>query len=79
MNMLYEPAIHFQQVHFSVNDKMILKSITGSFPKGQITTLVGPLALVKQHYLNYVMAFSHHQMGIYSSIINLFLHMIQQL
>lgn len=42
MNMLYEPAIHFQQVHFSVNDKMILKSITGSFPKGQITTLVGP-------------------------------------
>ena len=42
MNTLYEPAIHFQQVHFSVNDKTILKSITGSFPKGQITTLVGP-------------------------------------
>lgn len=42
MNTLYEPAIHFQQVQFSVNDKMILKSITGSFPKGQITTLVGP-------------------------------------
>ncbi|MFJ7370613.1 ATP-binding cassette domain-containing protein [Lysinibacillus sp. NPDC098008] len=42
MNMLYEPAIHFQQVHFSVNAKTILKSITGSFPKGQITTLVGP-------------------------------------
>jgi len=40
--MLFEPAIHFQQVRFSVNDKTILKSITGSFPKGKITTLVGP-------------------------------------
>ncbi|MEY9979388.1 phosphate ABC transporter ATP-binding protein [Lysinibacillus sp. RC79] len=42
MNTSYEPAIHFQQVTFSSNDKMILKSITGSFPKGKITTLVGP-------------------------------------
>ena len=42
MTMLYEPAIHFQQVSFSVNNKTILKSITGSFPKGKITTLVGP-------------------------------------
>lgn len=42
MNISYEPAIHFQQVTFSSNDKMILKSITGSFPKGKITTLVGP-------------------------------------
>lgn len=42
MTMLFEPAIHFQQVRFSVNDKTILKSITGSFPKGKITTLVGP-------------------------------------
>jgi len=47
MNTLYEPAIHFQQVQFSVNDKMILKSITGSFPKGQITTLVGPSVVGK--------------------------------
>ncbi|QPQ34158.1 ABC transporter ATP-binding protein [Lysinibacillus sp. JNUCC-52] len=42
MTMLFEPAIHFQQVRFSVNDKTILKSITGSFPKGKVTTLVGP-------------------------------------
>lgn len=42
MNMLYEPSIHLQQVSFSANDKTILKSITGSFPEGKITTLVGP-------------------------------------
>lgn len=42
MTMLYEPAIHLHQVSFTVNDKNILKSITGSFPKGKITTLVGP-------------------------------------
>jgi len=42
MNMLYEPSIHLQQVSFSANGKAILKSITGSFPKGKITTLVGP-------------------------------------
>ncbi len=42
MDMLYEPAIHLQQVSFSANGKAILKSITGSFPKGKITTLVGP-------------------------------------
>ncbi len=38
----YAPAIHFQHVHYSVEDVHILKEITGSFPKGQITTLVGP-------------------------------------
>ncbi|OEC01634.1 amino acid ABC transporter ATP-binding protein [Lysinibacillus sphaericus] len=42
MTTIYEPAIHLQQVSFSVKDKAILKSITGSFPKGKITTLVGP-------------------------------------
>ncbi|MET4563222.1 putative ABC transport system ATP-binding protein [Lysinibacillus parviboronicapiens] len=42
MKTLYEPAIHFQQVSFSVNNKAILKTITGSIPKGKITTLVGP-------------------------------------
>ncbi|MFJ7409063.1 MULTISPECIES: phosphate ABC transporter ATP-binding protein [unclassified Lysinibacillus] len=42
MTKLFEPAIHLQQVSFSVSDKSILKSITGSFPKGKITTLVGP-------------------------------------
>ncbi|MGE7916267.1 phosphate ABC transporter ATP-binding protein [Lysinibacillus xylanilyticus] len=42
MNTLYEPAIHLQQVSFSANNKTILKAITGSFPKGKITTLVGP-------------------------------------
>ncbi|MGE7844029.1 phosphate ABC transporter ATP-binding protein [Lysinibacillus sp. NPDC093712] len=42
MTTLFEPAIHLQQVSFSANDKNILKLITGSFPKGKITTLVGP-------------------------------------
>lgn len=42
MNVIYEPAIHFQQVNFSVKDFKILKNITGSIPKGKITTLVGP-------------------------------------
>lgn len=42
MKTLYEPAIHFQQVSFSVKNKSILKTITGSIPKGKITTLVGP-------------------------------------
>lgn len=42
MNITYEPAIHFQQVNFSVDELMILKNITGSIPKGKITTLVGP-------------------------------------
>lgn len=42
MNITYEPAIHFQQINFSVNELMILKNITGSIPKGRITTLVGP-------------------------------------
>lgn len=42
MTTIYEPAIHLQQMSFSVKDKAILKSITGSFPKGKITTLVGP-------------------------------------
>jgi putative ABC transport system ATP-binding protein len=38
----YIPAIHFQHVHYSVEDVHILKEITGSFPEGRITTLVGP-------------------------------------
>ncbi|MFJ7738516.1 phosphate ABC transporter ATP-binding protein [Lysinibacillus sp. NPDC097287] len=42
MNITYEPAIHFQQVSFSVDKLLILKNITGSIPKGKITTLVGP-------------------------------------
>ncbi len=42
MSSLYEPALHFNEVDFSVNDVHILKKITGSFPKGKITTLVGP-------------------------------------
>ncbi|MBY0097148.1 phosphate ABC transporter ATP-binding protein [Mesobacillus maritimus] len=42
MDERYVPAIHFQQVHYSVEDIHILKDITGSFPEGRITTLVGP-------------------------------------
>ncbi|MFJ7936769.1 phosphate ABC transporter ATP-binding protein [Sporosarcina sp. NPDC096371] len=42
MQNLYEPALHFHNVDYSVDDINILKKITGSFPKGKITTLVGP-------------------------------------
>ena len=42
MEKLYEPALRFQEVDYSVGDIQILKKITGSFPKGKITTLVGP-------------------------------------
>jgi len=42
MLSVYEPALHFQEVDYSVGDVRILKKITGSFPKGKITTLVGP-------------------------------------
>lgn len=42
MSEQYEPAIHFQQVNYSVDKLQILKKITGSFPEGKITTLVGP-------------------------------------
>ncbi|GGB34204.1 ATP-binding cassette domain-containing protein [Virgibacillus dakarensis] len=35
-------AIRFEQVHYTVDSLHILKNITGSFPKGEITTLVGP-------------------------------------
>ncbi|MEK5036993.1 ABC transporter ATP-binding protein [Sporosarcina sp. FSL K6-3457] len=37
-----KPAIHFHEVNYSIDDIHILKKITGSFPKGKITTLVGP-------------------------------------
>lgn len=42
MSTLYEPALHFQNVSYSIDDIAILKNITGSFPRGRITTLVGP-------------------------------------
>lgn len=35
-------AVHFHRVNYSVGDVHILKNITGSFPQGKITTLVGP-------------------------------------
>jgi len=38
----YQPAIHFNNVHFTANQHKILKNITGSFPEGALTTLVGP-------------------------------------
>ena len=38
----YKPAVHFNNVSFSVGDVHILKDVTGSFPEGKITTLVGP-------------------------------------
>ena len=42
MPSLFKPALHFQNVSYSVSDIHILKKITGSFPIGKITTLVGP-------------------------------------
>lgn len=42
MSNSYEPAIHFHEVDYSIDDIHILNKITGSFPKGKITTLVGP-------------------------------------
>ncbi|ANU26636.1 phosphate ABC transporter ATP-binding protein [Planococcus versutus] len=42
MSTSYKPAIHFNAVDFSYGKTTILKDITGSFPKGKITTLVGP-------------------------------------
>jgi putative ABC transport system ATP-binding protein len=38
----YKPAVHFNNVSYSVGDVQILKEVTGSFPEGRITTLVGP-------------------------------------
>lgn len=42
MSINYKPAIHFNEVNYSVDNIHILKGITGSFPQGKITTLVGP-------------------------------------
>ncbi len=50
MKTLYEPAIHFQQVSFSVNNKAILKTITGSIPKAKLQHLLAHLVQVKQRY-----------------------------
>jgi putative ABC transport system ATP-binding protein len=35
-------AIQFERVDYSIQDVHILREITGSFPEGKITTLVGP-------------------------------------
>lgn len=35
-------AIRLERVHFSVDGLHIIKNITGSFPEGEITTIVGP-------------------------------------
>ena len=42
MAINYKPAIHFKHVQYSIGDNQILQDITGSFPEGRITTLVGP-------------------------------------
>jgi len=42
MSIQYKPAVHLNQVNYSVGDIHILKEITGSFPESKITTLVGP-------------------------------------
>jgi len=38
----YKPAIHFNDVDYSIDETPILKGVTGSFPDGKITTLAGP-------------------------------------
>lgn len=42
MSADYTPAVHFRNVHYSAYNRPILEEITGSFPQGKITTLVGP-------------------------------------
>lgn len=42
MNTIYQPAIHFHHVNYEVDGVKILQQVTGSFPLGEITTLVGP-------------------------------------
>lgn len=42
MSIQYKPAIHFNRVNYSIDGEPILREITGSFPEGKITTLVGP-------------------------------------
>ncbi|MDN7243122.1 phosphate ABC transporter ATP-binding protein [Planococcus sp. N028] len=42
MSIDYKPAVHFNHVSYSIGGNRILKNITGSFPEGKITTLVGP-------------------------------------
>lgn len=42
MSIDYQPAIHFNHIEYGVDNQPILKGITGSFPEGKITTLVGP-------------------------------------
>ncbi len=42
MNTLYHPAIHFHNVDYEIDGHKILQQVTGSFPAGYITTLVGP-------------------------------------
>ncbi|RDW16244.1 phosphate ABC transporter ATP-binding protein [Oceanobacillus chungangensis] len=42
MKESYKAAIQFEHVNYSDGSTSILKNITGFFPKGKITTLVGP-------------------------------------
>ncbi|MBP1970463.1 putative ABC transport system ATP-binding protein [Virgibacillus natechei] len=42
MTTSYQAAVQFNQVDYSAGGVHILKDITGSFPEGKITTLVGP-------------------------------------
>jgi len=42
MTNLDETALQFRNVDYDINGFPILQGITGSFPKGTITTLVGP-------------------------------------
>lgn len=42
MTTNFKPIIELKNVSYSDRDTLIIKNITGSFPEGKITTLVGP-------------------------------------
>lgn len=42
MKHSFKPAITFDTISLSIDNRQILTSITGSFPKASITTIVGP-------------------------------------
>ena len=42
MNTYNNPAVEFKNVSYSDGELQIIKNVTGSFPKGRITALVGP-------------------------------------
>lgn len=42
MNKSLHTAIHFHDIHLTIDSQDIIKGITGSIPNGKITTFIGP-------------------------------------